>query len=169
MLHQRVVDERHALHESQQPVERAANRAHRLIPLCRLGRIIAGGFFRRDLDVRISRNQVVGNGDPLHDLDALRDQRVIFHVAHGDEAVDALEPQPMDHVRHQLLKARILHAGNAFRALEIGRGRIAALLPLAGIVDQELGDLPERAAFLAVVDDDADPPAWALRAHSSMP
>ena len=33
---------------------------------------------------------------------------------------------------------------------------IAALLPLARVVDEELGDLAERAAFLAVIGDDAD-------------
>ena len=62
----------------------------------------------------------------------------------------------MQRVRHQLLEARVLHAGDAFGALEIGRGGVAALLALARVVDQELGDLAERAAFLAVVDDDAE-------------
>ena len=41
-------------------------------------------------------------------------------------------------------------------------GGVAALLALARVVDQELGDLAERAAFLAGVDDQAD--AAALRA-----
>ena len=62
----------------------------------------------------------------------------------------------MDHVRHQLLEARVLDAGDAFGALEIGRRLVAARLALARIVDEELGDLAERAAFLAVVDDEAD-------------
>ena len=66
------------------------------------------------------------------------------------------KPEPMDHVRHQLLEARVLHAGDALGALEIGRGRVAALLALARVVDQELGDLAERPALLAVVDDDAE-------------
>src|SRR5690606_4321010 len=34
--------------------------------------------------------------------------------------------------------------------------RIAALLPLAGVVDEELGDFAERASLLAVIGDDAD-------------
>ena len=84
------------------------------------------------------------------------DQRVVLHVAHRHEAVDAPHAEPVEHVRHQLLEARVLHAGDAFGALEIGRGRVAALLALARVVDQELGDLAERAAFLAVVDDDAE-------------
>ena len=33
---------------------------------------------------------------------------------------------------------------------------VAALLALAGVVDQELGDLAQRAALLAVIDDDAE-------------
>ena len=61
----------------------------------------------------------------------------------------------MQHVRHQLLEARVLHAGDAFGALEIGRRLVAALLALAGVVDEELGHLAERAALLAVVDDEA--------------
>ena len=67
------------------------------------------------------------------------------------------QTEPMDHVGHQLLESRVLDAGNAFGALEIGRGGVAAFLPLARIVDQELGHLAQRAAFLAVVDDDAKP------------
>src|SRR4029453_6986014 len=90
------------------------------------------------------------------DFDALTGQRIVFHVAHGNEAIDSLEAEPVDHIRHQLLEAGILHAGDTFGALEIlGRG-IAAFLTLAGVVDQKLGDLAERAAFLAIVDDDAE-------------
>ncbi len=63
----------------------------------------------------------------------------------------------MDDVRHQLLEARVLDAGHAFGALEVGGSGVAALLALPGVVDQELGDLAERAALLAVVDDDAEP------------
>src|SRR6185503_9911125 len=54
-------------------------------------------------------------------------------------------------------ESRVLHAGNALGALEILRRRIAALLALACVVDQEFRDLAQRAAFLAVVDDDAEP------------
>ncbi len=61
----------------------------------------------------------------------------------------------MDDVGHQLLEARVLHAGHTLGALEIGRRLVAARLALAGVVDQELGHLAERAAFLAVVDDEA--------------
>ena len=75
----------------------------------------------------------------------------------------------MQHVRHQLLEARVLHAGDAFGALEIGRGLIAALLALARVVDQELGDLAERTAFLAVVDDQAGAAVLRLADASSMP
>src|ERR1700726_5174572 len=80
----------------------------------------------------------------------------MLHVANGNEAVDTLQAEPVDHVRHQLLEAGILHPGHAFGALEILRGGIAALLALACVVNQELGDFAERAAFLAIVDDDAE-------------
>ena len=65
-------------------------------------------------------------------------------------------PSQLQHVRHQLLEAHVLHAGDALGALEIGRGAIAARLALARVVDQELGDLAERPALLAVVDDQPD-------------
>ena len=67
------------------------------------------------------------------------------------------DAEPVEHVRHQLLEAHVLHAGDAFGAVEIGVGAVAAALPLARVVDQEFGDLAEGAALLAVVDDDADP------------
>src|SRR5262249_21423888 len=111
----------------------------------------------RDLDMGVSGDQFLRNRNPIHDLDALPDQRVIFHIAHGDEAINAGEAQPVDHVRHQLLKSRVLYAGDAFCALEIGSSSIAILLALAGIVDQEFGDLAKCAAFLAIVHDDAEP------------
>ena len=71
------------------------------------------------------------------------------------EPVDAADAEPVQHVRHELLEARVLDAGDAFGALEIGRRLVAARLALAGVVDEELRHLAERAAFLAVVDDDA--------------
>jgi hypothetical protein len=46
------------------------------------------------------------------------------------------------------------------------RGGVAAGLPLAGVVDQELGDLAERAALLAEVYDEPD--AAALRAPDAL-
>ena len=66
------------------------------------------------------------------------------------------DAEPVEHVGHQLLEAHVLHAGDAFGAAEIGVGAVAALLAFPGVVDEELGHLAERAAFLAVVDDDAD-------------
>jgi len=60
-------------------------------------------------------------------------------------------------IRHQLLKAHVLHAGNALGAAEIAVDGIAAWLSLAGVVDEELGNLTERAALLAAVNNDPDP------------
>ena len=99
---------------------------------------------------------MIGDWHALVDRDALADQRVVLHVAHRGEAVDAGDAEPMQHVRHQFLEAHVLHAGDTLRALEIGLRAVAALLALARVVDQELGDLAERAAFLAVVDHEPD-------------
>ena len=92
--------------------------------------------------------------------------RVVLHVAHRHQAIDARDAEPVQHVRHQLLEAHVLHAGDALGAREVGRGAVAALLALARVVDQELGDLAERAAFLAVVDDQAD--AAVLRGRDAL-
>ena len=81
------------------------------------------------------------------------DHRVVLDVAHRDQAVDARYAEPVQHVRHQLLEAHVLDAGDALGALEVGRGAVAARLALARVVDQELGHLAERPALLAVVDD----------------
>ncbi|CCD99338.1 hypothetical protein BRAS3809_2590011 [Bradyrhizobium sp. STM 3809] len=137
-------------------LERAADGVAKLLRLLRLQREIAGGLLRRDLDMGVGRDQLVGDRHALDDVDALADQRIVFHVAHRDEAVDPLDAEPVDDIRHQLLETRILHAGDAFGALEVSGRGVAVLLALARIVDEELGDLAERAAFLAVVDDDAE-------------
>src|SRR5260370_24631114 len=125
----------------------------------RLRGVIARRLLGLDLHAGIRWNELFRNGDALRDLDSLLDQRVIFHVAHGYEAVDALETQPMDHIRHELLKAGVLHAGDTFGALEIGRGGIHSFLALARVVDQELRYFPERAAVLGRVRDDTQSPA----------
>ena len=145
----------------------AADRIGQVLRLRRLRRVIAGGLLGRDFHMGVGGNQLVWNRHAFDDLDALADQRIIFHVAHRDEPVDAPQTEPMDRVRHQLLEARVLNAGDAFGALEIGGGGVAALLPLARVVDQELGDFAERAALLAVIDDDAD--AAGLRRRGRIP
>ena len=65
-------------------------------------------------------------------------------------------PSQWKQVGHQLLEAHVLHARDALGAIEVLRRRIAAGLALARVVDEELGDLAERAAFLAIVDHHAD-------------
>src|SRR5262245_35008497 len=117
---------------------------------------IAGGELGFDLHARVRWNHVVGQRHAFVDGDALADEGIALHVAHRGEAVDAGDAEPMQHVRHQLLKSHVAHAGDAFGALEIAGGTIAALLALARVVDQELGDLAERAAFLAIVDYESD-------------
>ena len=41
--------------------------------------------------------------------------------------------------------------------VEVGLCTVASFLPLPRVVNEELGDLSERSAFLAEVDNDADP------------
>src|SRR5277367_6414719 len=121
------------------------------------GREIPGSLLGVHLDRGVLRHQIVGDRDLLADRDALRGQRLMFHVRHRDPTVDAANAEPVEDVRHQLLEAHVLHAGDALGAAEIGVGAVAALLTLPRVVDEELGDLAESAALLAVIDDDADP------------
>src|SRR5215472_14361565 len=104
-------------------------------------RKIAGGLFRLDLDRRIGRHQPLRDRNPLDDLDPLRGQGIALEVRHRDPAVDAADAEPMKDVRHQFLEPHVLYAGDAFGAAEIGIWAIAARLALAGVVDEEFGDL----------------------------
>src|SRR5436190_10949601 len=137
-------------------VEAAPDRAGVIAARTLAGKI-SGGELGFDLHPRVRRNHVVGQRNAFVDGDALAKERVALHVAHRGEAMDASDAEPMQHVRHQLLKAHVAHAGDAFGALEVAGRPVAALLALARIVDQELGHLAERAAFLAIVDHQADP------------
>ena len=132
----------------------------------RAGREVAGRHLGVDLDPRVGRNQRVRNVHPLADLDARAGDGVVLHVAHRHQAVDLADAQPVQHVGHQLLEAHVLHAGHAFGAGEVLVGGVAAHLALAGVVDQELGHLAERAALLARVRHQADPAA--LRALDAL-
>src|SRR5262249_10139096 len=129
-------------------VERAADRRRQVLRLNRRARVVARRLLGRHLDLGVRRNELVRDRDALDDLDAVYDQRLVFHVAHGSEAIDAGDAEPVQHVGHELLEARVLHAGDAFRALEIGRGGVATLLALSRVVHEELGDLPQRAPLL---------------------
>src|SRR5712671_2362022 len=120
-------------------------------------REIAGSLLRLDLDCSVERHQPIRDRDLLDYLDPLRLERVVLQVRHRDPAVDAADPEPMEDIRHQLLKPHVLHAGDAFGAAEIGVGPIAAQLTLTSVVDEEFGDLAKRSPLLAVVDDDPDP------------
>ena len=131
-------------------------KVQQILRLRRLRGVVAGSFLGGDFDVGVGGDHVVGDRHPLDDLDALADQRVVLHVAHRNEANEALQAEPFDRVGHQLLETRVLDAGDAFGALEILRRGVAAFLALAGVVDQKLCHFAEGAAFLAVVDDDAE-------------
>jgi len=66
--------------------------------------------------------------------------------------------------RHKRLEPHVLDAGDELRRLEILVRRVATAL--AQVVHEVLGDLAERAALLAEVDDDAD--AAALRGADAL-
>src|SRR6516225_5850234 len=135
--------------------KRPADRIDYILRLYRLGAIVTGGLLGCNFHMCVGRDQIVGDWNALDDLDALARQRVVFHVAHGDEAIDALETEPVDYIRHQLLETRILNARHTFGAFEILGCRIAAFLALAGVVDQEFGDFAKGTALFSIVDDDS--------------
>src|ERR1017187_4332833 len=116
-------------------VQRPLDGIGQVLRLRQFRRVIAGRLLSRDLDMGVGRHEFVGNRDALHNLDALLDECVIFHVTHRNEAVDPPQPEPVDNVRHELLETRVLYAGHTFGSLEIGRCSVAALLPLTRVVN----------------------------------
>src|SRR6516165_7332731 len=120
-------------------------------------REISGSFFRLDFDRRIERYQPIGDRQLLHDLDPLSLECIALDVRHRDPAVDPADAEPVENVRHQLLKAHVLYTGDAFGTAEIAVDRIAAGLPLPRVVHEELGDFTKRSPLLAIVNDDPDP------------
>src|SRR5882724_997156 len=115
-------------------------------------RLLCRHFYRR-----IKGHQSIRNRQLLHHLDPLGLERIALVVRHRHPAIDPADAEPVKNVGHQLLKAHVLHPGDAFGATEIAVGGVAARLPLAGVVDKELGDLAQRPPLLAVVDDNPDP------------
>src|ERR1700737_3278035 len=106
--------------------------------------------------MRVGRDQIVGDRYALDNLDTLPSQRIVLHVAHRDETVDAGEAEPVNDIRHQLLETGILNPCDTFGALEVGSSCIAILLAFAGIVDKKLRHLAKRATFLPIINDDAE-------------
>src|SRR6202022_675112 len=111
----------------------------------------------RHFDRRVEGHQSIRNRELLHHLDPLGLERITLAVRHRHPAIDPADAEPVENVGHQLLKAHVLHPCDAFGAPEIGVGGVAARLPLARVVDEELGDLAERPPLLAGVDDDPNP------------
>src|SRR5271167_1435658 len=81
--------------------KRAADRIDEFVRRCRLRAVIAGSLLCGHLHMCIGRDKIVGDRNTFDDLDALAGQRIVFHVTHGDETIDPLEAEPVDHVRHQ--------------------------------------------------------------------
>src|SRR5580700_10967705 len=67
--------------------KRTANRIEQVGRLRRFRAVIAGSLLRGHLHMRVRRHQIVGNRNPLDNLDALAGQGIVLHVAHGDETV----------------------------------------------------------------------------------
>src|SRR5260370_24370621 len=82
--------------------ERAADRVVQVLRLRWLGRVVSGGFFGRDFDMRVGRYEIVGDRHAFNDFDALAGQRVVFHIAHRDETIDSFQSEPVPHVRRQV-------------------------------------------------------------------
>src|SRR5690349_19357677 len=140
--------------EASSVVERTTPDAAELLRVGYPGRRkVACGFFCLDFDRSIERHQPVRDRDLLHDLDALPRQRVTLEVRHRYPAVYPADAEPVEDIRHQLLKPHVLNPGDAFGAAEISVSAVTARLALAGVVDKEFGNLAERPPFFAVVDD----------------
>lgn len=108
---------------------------------------------RINLHATILGDQFIGNGHPLQDRNALLHNGIMFHITHTEHTIDLGDAQPMQDIRHQRLKAHILHPRDILRALEILARAIGAAFPR--VVHEILGHFPQGAAFLAEIDDDA--------------
>ena len=115
----------------------------------------------RHFDAGVVGNEVLGNRHSLSDLYALTNNGFELHVAHGYEAIDAADSEPVEGVRHKLLEPHVLSAGDALGAFEISLRPITPLLPFSRVVYEKLCHLAQRASFLAVIND--DPGAALLR------
>mmetsp|Transcript_5690 Transcript_5690/g.20028 ORF Transcript_5690/g.20028 Transcript_5690/m.20028 type:complete len:228 (+) Transcript_5690:376-1059(+) len=62
----------------------------------------------------------------------------------------------MEGIRHEFLESHVFHSSNTSSAMEVRFCTISTLLPLPGIVNQELGNLAKRASLLSEVHDDTD-------------
>mmetsp|Transcript_35767 Transcript_35767/g.90178 ORF Transcript_35767/g.90178 Transcript_35767/m.90178 type:complete len:261 (-) Transcript_35767:1077-1859(-) len=123
-----------------------------------VGDVVSSIHLGINLDVRIGRYKLVGDGHPLHHLDAACHNGIVLHVTHRNQLVDLGDAEPVEGVWHQLLKPHVLHTRHARGAVKVGLRAVPPLLPLAGVVDEKLGHLPERAPLLAEVDNDSHAP-----------
>mmetsp|Transcript_3601 Transcript_3601/g.10927 ORF Transcript_3601/g.10927 Transcript_3601/m.10927 type:complete len:215 (-) Transcript_3601:2485-3129(-) len=121
----------------------------------RLASVVPQKHLCRDFDLGVLGHHLWRDLDALVDADARLDDGVVLHVRHGDEAVDALDAQPVQHVGHQSLEPRVCDASDGLRAIEVLRGAITALLSFAHVVDQVFRHLAQSPALLAEVDDDS--------------
>ena len=89
----------------------APDGALQLVPRLDLlvAREVAGEDLGIDLDLRVGGHELLRDVDARDHLDAHVGERVVLHVAHGDEAVDLLDAEPEQRVGHQLLAAQGKH------------------------------------------------------------
>lgn len=61
-----------------------------------------------DFDPRVAGDHLLWDRDTLEDFDPGLDDGVMFHVGHGQHAVDLLDSQPVQDVWHQGLETHLL-------------------------------------------------------------
>lgn len=61
-----------------------------------------------DFYPRVTGDHVLGDGDALEDLDSCLHDGVVFHVRHGEHAVDLFDSEPVQDVWHEGLEAHLL-------------------------------------------------------------
>ena len=86
--------------------------------------VVAVEDFRRDLYLGVLgyhlwRYHLWRNLDAVHYLNTALDDSIVLHIRHTNKVVDLRDAEPVQDVRHQSLKAGILHAGDALRTIEI--------------------------------------------------
>mmetsp|Transcript_65176 Transcript_65176/g.173780 ORF Transcript_65176/g.173780 Transcript_65176/m.173780 type:complete len:527 (-) Transcript_65176:281-1861(-) len=117
--------------------------------------MVARKHLGSDLHLCILGNHVWWNLYSLHNLDARRHDRVMLHVAHGDEPVDLCDAQPVQDIGHEDLEAGVGHASHLLGAVEILGRLVTALLALTHVVDEVFCHLPKRSALFSEVYNDS--------------
>jgi len=123
--------------------------------LISLSGIIAMKNLGSNLNSSVLWNQLGWYLDAIDNFDARIDNGIVLHIGHGNKVMYFGDAEIMQGVRHQCLKPSILDPSDLLGAIEVLLSGIAAGLAFAGVVDKVLGDLAERSALLAKIDDES--------------